>query len=232
MAKRKSKAKKNQPDLVYTEIDVPAPGDLLLDEFTSKRPADTEGEPDKSVFIIKFNAKTIERAQMYTDALIVARGLPAVADDLPAMTDPVALFVNQSMDWVEPGDEPSVARTYYQRQHQECNRDGLMIAMCDSNKFLDTFEPKEYTEEDTGIDPETPDWLVEAQADISIPDPKRNLSNPYERRLKLVVDFVDVCGILFAAQFNTKMNQSMSKVLRLIGEDADADGFPKVGADK
>lgn len=219
MAKKKKKEVK-KIDLVHTEIDVPGPIELYLtDEHIRK-----DGDSEKKVFIIRFNARTVEMAQRYTDSLIVSRGLPATADDLPSMADPVCLYISQTMEYVEPGDEPVVARNFYQRQHQQCTRDGLFIAMCDDNKFTKDMVASPYSEDDEEVQ-ELPEWLIEAEAEVSIPEPERKLNNPYEYRLKQLMDFISEGGVLFASQFKAKMDSSMSRVLREIGEEKDEAGF-------
>jgi len=222
MAKKKSKEKKKQIDLVYTEVEVPGPQELLLKDTHIRG----EGDDKKTVFVIRFNAQTVEMAQRYTDSLIVSRGLPATANDLPSMSDPVCLYISQTMDYVEPGDEPIVARNFYQRQHQQATRDGLFIAMCDHNDFDDGFQARPYDEDDEDVQ-EMPNWLMKAEAQVVIPEPERKLNNPYEYRLKQLMDFTEECGVMFAASFKAKMDASMSTVLRTIGEETDQDGFRK-----
>ena len=200
--------------------------ELKLVDVTLETPESVEGQPKSVHFVIeKKTAKIIRRI---TDGLIRSRKIPANIEDI-TIGDPMAILINQTKNWISPNEAVAEAKNYYKSQLEQIAQDAYMLAITYETVF--TKEPKPYPpDESTEKDPDLPAWV---ESVVNLPVPTRDLKDPYERRLKQIIDFLDECGPMYQIQFRAQLTNSIGNALRVIGGvETDPDGFQPSTTDR
>jgi hypothetical protein len=180
-------------------------------------PNDTE-----KTFHIELSAKTMNRAKKIIDELILARHIPYDPDAI-SIGDPLALIISQMKGKRDRAGDNAVleASETYKRWMRDAQSDGFTVAMTASNEL--TNEPTAYVKD--AVEDDEPAWLVEA-AKTNIPEPTKNLSNPYERRLKQVEDYVNSFDATFQMSVASAINNAFAAAVQLVeADESDEDNF-------
>ena len=158
---------------------------------------------------ILLDSRTMKIAGQYQDALFVARGVPFNLATV-SISDPLALLIASQNPKLKGNDVVRQAQAWYEQWQQAAEQDSWALALLADNKL--TNEPTPYVDDDDPI-PGLP----------FIPEPKRDLDNPVEYRLKQVMDLAD-STIEFSQQFYSAINEAFTEAIRFAGE-TDAAGF-------
>lgn len=157
-----------------------------------------------------FDKKTRVYSEQYHDALKIARGIPMQISTIP-VTDPLVLIM-ANVYRIKDGDKARLlAMQQYERWSYEALKHAWMMAILSTNTF--TEPPKEWEEDE----PPPPGIPV-------IPEPKFDISNPTEYRLKQIVDYLNVSQD-FQLAVMSRVNDSMVALVNEADETDERTGF-------
>ena len=152
---------------------------------------------------ILFDKKTRSYAEQYETALKVARNLPFNPQQI-AVTDPLVLIVASVFRMTDGQQAIRQAIQYYEKWSVDAMKHGWMLALMADNTF--TNPPAPYTA------PEPPPPGIPV-----VPEPKYNISNPTEARLKQIIDYLEVDST-FQETVMTTVNNAMVKLVNEVEE--------------
>jgi hypothetical protein len=203
------------------------PGSAALIDTTIPVPSHIEGITE---FRLVLNTATLKQSETIANALVVSRRLPFNPDAI-SISDPFAMYIMGTRPDLTGQDSVREAEGHYERFLRQAQTDSIIVAMTAYNTLPNT-EPRPYLDDAEALDAEwgedgAPEWV---KAIPAIPEPKYNLNNPYEKRLKLIMDFLEDCGLEFTLQFNRVINNDLATKLREMGvEGSDEAGFQPSG---
>jgi hypothetical protein len=172
------------------------------------------------------NRHTMELVTEVTDELLRSRNIPPNPSSISA-ADPVTVHILIKQPDLDELDALEQAIHWYKTQADRCRQDAMIIAISDTNDIA--LSPKPYLPGEVAFDNKAtdgttiPKWRRVA-AELAIPVPDRNLVNIYENRLKVIYDFLDLCGVPFTSSFWRVFNRAMAESIRLLNQQDD-DGF-------
>lgn len=152
---------------------------------------------------VLFDKKTRGYADQYETALQVARNIPFDSSKL-SVTDPLVMIV-ANVFRITDGQQALVqAQQYYNKWALDAKKHGWMLALLADNDFVG--EPEPYPA------PDAPPPGIPI-----IPEPKYNILNPTERRLKQMIDYLD-SDDNFQQTVMTAVNDAMVKLVNEVEE--------------
>jgi len=211
-------------------------------------PDDYEGPLAEQGLRVILNRKSLEIVRKAYDELIVSRRIPDEDEDI-SVTDVITLYIldqDKRMNYTDStqqltGEEAAYkASRYYHRLRREAQQHAYIIGMTykgndierppapyDADgedvmtKLFKTSSDDESLSDDDG---EVINWLAQ---DYEMPRLKYDLRNPFERRLKQMIDIFTEAGPMFYARLNSLLQNDLAKNLREmgLGEDVDEAGF-------
>lgn len=152
-----------------------------------------------------FDKKTRGYAEQYTTALQIARGIPFNPQAIP-VTDPMVLVIANVYRITDGQQAINQAIQHYQKWMMDATKHGWMLALLSDNDFRN--EPTAWDA------PEPPPPGIPV-----VPEPKPNLLNPTERRLKQIIDYLSIDQD-FQQTVMTTVNDAM---VRLVNEVEEVD---------
>lgn len=167
----------------------------IIDEYIPS----PEGSSPEQIHVL-FDRRTRDYADQYHTALRVSRGLPFLPEEI-SITDPLVLVLINIFHLTDGQRALRTARSYYDKWNRDAKMHGFMLALLADNQFYG--EPKEWSTES-----DTPPGIP------TIPEPKYDLNNPTERRLKQIIDFLSADDTF---QF-TVMNRVNDAMVNLVNE--------------
>lgn len=180
-----------------------AQSSLLYDE--------TFETPKGSVRVAVDFSRILDDVQGYTDKLMLARSIPFDTDNL-SPADPMVIIASAGMPWITDSMEVvNTARRHYDLHAGKARMDAVVLASTRLNPAY-AFDPDPYPEIEQGDE-----W------DFSLPEPKKNLLNPVERRLKQIYDIL-TSDAEVVARFYAAMQTVFVEAQRR-QQATDADGF-------
>lgn len=165
---------------------------------------------------ILFDKKTRNYADQYTTALKVARGIPFNPQAL-SVSDPLVLIVANVFRITDGQQAIQQAIQYYEMWSVEAQKHGWTLAILADNTF--TTSPKPYEPKDS-----PPPGIP------IIPEPKLNLSNPTEARLKQIIDYLEIDSD-FQQKVMTTVNDAMVRLVNEVEEVDPATNFQPESTD-
>lgn len=192
---------------------VKTPEKNLLDVFVDA----PEGATPAKLHIV-LNKKFKGYADQYKNALFLARGIP-FSQSTVAMTDPLAMIYSRSLETEEPDDKKRAQRAIqmaigtYNRWAEKAEEEAWTLAMLTDNIF--TGDPEPYEDESESL----PGLMPEI-------NPTRNLNNQTEKRLKLILDYLNI-DIMFRVEVEQVINGAIAEAIKLV--ETDAAGFRSGG---
>lgn len=174
------------------------------------------------------NSRTLQLVKTIGDELNLSRGLPVSPDSI-SVTDPVVAHILLKERDLDPLKAREKGVLWYQQQKEQAGTDALFLGVTAMNEIVLAATP--YEQEEVAFDHDKlaaeggalPSWLQEAQK-RQIPLPERDLNNTYERRLKVLYDFITRCGYAFTQQFYAVFMNEIAQTMRILDE-SDEDGF-------
>jgi hypothetical protein len=164
----------------------------LIDEWIDS----PEGVLPEKIHIF-FDKSTRDYADQYTSALHVARNIPFNISTIP-VTDPLSLVVANVFNIKEGNVATQKARAYYERWAYDALKHGWVLALLENNEFTNTPEPYDESKLPRGIP--------------VLPEPKYDLSNPTEYRLKQIFDWL-ASDINLQMTVMTTINNAFAKLV-------------------
>lgn len=152
---------------------------------------------------ILFDKKTRGYAEQYETALKISRNIPFNPQQI-AVTDPLVLIIANVFSITDGQQAIRQAVQYYEKWALDCIKHGWMLALLSDNTFYN--QPSEW---------EAPD--APPPGIPIIPEPKYNLSNPTEARLKQIVDYLSI-DTDFQQTVMTTVNNAMVKLVNEVEE--------------
>src|SRR5690348_11695776 len=144
----------------------------LIDKYVTT----PEGMKPEKLHIL-FDKKTRTHVDQYHTALLVARNIPFNVHTI-TVSDPLVL-VTANVFRIKDGETARrQAMQYYEKWTNDALKHAWTMAVLTDNDF--DFEPVDWDD-----DPPPPPGVP------IVPEPKLNLNNPTERRLKQIVDLID-----------------------------------------
>ena len=157
---------------------------------------------------ITITPKTFTKAQEITDILLIIRGVEKPERIGPS--HPHVIMINTIEGNARPLSQvQDEVRFYHQSWHDLAESDAAKLALTQMTKLRNDIEPVPYDPEDLEVEFEN-DW---EKPRAHIPANPRDLTNVYERRLKVFNDMVDAGGIFFRLQVINELNASFTKLL-------------------
>jgi len=147
-----------------------------------------------------FDRSAVEYAEQYRDALMMSRSLPFSLENV-GVTDVLTLVIANTMNAkgkLVAQDAIRRAQATYQRWITQVEKEGWTLAILYDN--IVTNEPTEYPT------PKPP-----APGISQIPEPKRSLIDPVERRLKSILDILNI-SIEFRSLAETTINNVLTEL--------------------
>lgn len=208
----------NKVQLVNVDLIVP---DHMADKI------DSELNNGHKIFKLRLNREVIELSEQITNGLIMARSLKAPQGI--TMGDVLVLYMAKVKPWKEGTEVVMEVRQIYEQWRAEASTHAMIIAMTDQNELLNeaTDYPENFGMPDE--DAKVPTWRKRVP---HVPQPRRDLNDPYEERFKQILDFLELAGDEFSTSFYRYVNNNVAKVVREVAAEADNAGFPAAGADK
>ena len=175
-----------------------------------------EGTVPTKIHIL-FDKNTREFAEQYTSALHISRNIPFNLSTIP-MTDPLALLISNLFRLTDGAEAIQKARGYYEQWAYEATKHGWILALLEDNEFIN--KPEDY-----GVE-------RKPRGIPTIPEPKQQLSNPVEYRLKQIFDLLSIDVALQMTVMNT-INNAFAKLVQEVEETDNRTGFQSepTGAD-
>lgn len=164
----------------------------------------TEGLPE--TLHVMFDRNAVEYSEQYRDALYVSRGLPFNVEEV-GPTDILTILVANTMGAkgaLSSNDAVRRAQGHYKRWIDAADKDAWTLAILYDNVF--THQPTSYPE------PAKPPPGITA-----VPEPKRDLKDPVEFRLKQIVDLFNV-----SREFRTLVERTINDVLTKMAQYGEA----------
>lgn len=164
----------------------------------------TDGFPE--ILHVLFDRNAVEYSEQYRDALYVSRGLPFSVDEV-GPTDIMTILVANTMGAkgaLSSNDAVRRAQGHYKRWIDAADKDAWTLAILYDNTF--THQPTSYPE------PAKPPPGIAA-----VPEPKRDLKDPVEFRLKQIVDLFNV-----SREFRTLVEKTINDVLTKMAQYGEA----------
>jgi len=164
----------------------------------------TKGLPEK--LHVMFDRNAVEYSEQYRDALYVSRGLPFNVEEV-GPTDILTILVANTMGAkgaLSSNDAVRRAQGHYKRWMDAADKDAWTLAILYNNTF--DHQPTSYPE------PAAPPPGIAA-----IPEPKRDLKDPVEFRLKQIVDVFNV-----SREFRTLVEKTINDVLTKMAQYGEA----------
>jgi hypothetical protein len=152
----------------------------LIDLWMTVPNEDAPGYPDKLHLL--FNRDAVEFSTQYRDALYVARGIPFSTDNITPADIMSLVVASTAGKKIAMKSEEAVrrAKQIYERWAEQAERDSWTLAILYDNEF--DFQPKPFSDVKPKVAPGLP----------MLPEPKRDLADPVEFRLKQINDLVNV----------------------------------------
>ncbi len=178
----------------------------LIDKYVTT----PEGMKPEKLHIF-FDKKTRTHVDQYQTALLVARNIPFNIQTI-TVSDPLVL-VTANVFRIKDGEQARrQAMQYYEKWTNDALKHAWTMAVLTDNEFEG--EPMDWDD-----DPMPPPGVP------IIPEPKLNLQNPTERRLKQIVDLIDQSREL-QLEVQTAVNNAL---VELVNDDEDVDPDEKTG---
>ena len=195
--------------------------ELVVDEGA------VEGTAPHKIFKLRLNREVIDLAEQITNGLIISRGLKEPQG--VTMGDILVLYMAKVKPWKDGTELVQEVRQHYATWRTEAATHAMIIALTDKNELLNDATP--YPENFGQPEPESnvPTWRKRVP---HIPQPARDLNDPYEERFKQVLDFLELAGDEFSAVFYRFVNNNVAKVVREVAAETDNAGFRAKPADK
>lgn len=152
------------------------------------------------------NRNVIKMAEQYKDALFVSRHIPFNMNAIP-ISDPIAMIVGTQYH-ISGNEAVMQAQNWYSEWAAEAEREAYTLAMLADPMNVFTNEPLPYPPQEN-----PPPGIP------FIPKPQRNLSIPVERRLKQIIDILNL-DPMFESKVMSAINNAFLEAARLAVTDA------------
>lgn len=197
---------------------------------------------------VLLNRKSLEITRKAFDEFIVARRIPDEDDDV-SVTDVITLYIldqDKRMNYSASeqqltGEEAAYkASRYYKRLRREATQHAYLLGMTYKGNDI-TRPPAPYdeggddvmmrifktSEEGDSLADDGGEIIGWLSQDYDMPRPRYDLRNPYERRLKQLIDlFVDAGPDFYAGMNSLLQNDLAAKLKEMgLGEEIDEAGF-------
>lgn len=157
----------------------------------------------------------------YHDALIMSRGIPFDRDSI-SPTDNLVMFIAGKYTWLKPEDCVRTAKSHYEKLNQDAYREAMILAVIASKDNVFTIIPTDYERESEAEEDQLPGMPP------PLPEPKKDLKNPVEYRLKQFMDtIISANDLNFVSKFYRSFEAAVVAINREIGEveETDENGF-------
>ncbi len=171
----------------------------IIDEYIDA----PEGASPPQLHVL-FDSRTRDYADQYHTALRVSRGLPFLPEEI-SITDPLVLVVINIFHLTDSNRALRMARQYYDKWNRDAKMHSFMLALLSDNTFFT--EPTEW-DTDNDIPPGIP----------YIPEPKYDLANQTEKRLKQIVDYLSI-NDEFQLSVMKRVNDAMVNLVNEVEKD-------------
>lgn len=217
----------NKIQLINVDLHVPdAVADMIESEMVVDEDAPAGTLPHK-IFKLRLNREVIDLAEQITNGLIISRSLKDPQG--VTMGDMLVLYMAKVKPWKDGTEIVQEVRQHYQTWRMEAATHAMIIALTDLNELRNEAIPYP---DDFG-QPEATDNLPTWRKRVPhVPQPSRDLNDPYEERFKQVLDFLEAAGDEFSATFYRFVNNNVAKVVREVAAEADNAGFRAKPANK
>jgi hypothetical protein len=157
---------------------------------------------------ITITPKSFVKAQEISDLLHIMRGVEK--PERIGETHPHVILINTMEGNSRPLSEVmNEVRFYHQAWSDLAASDAAKLALTQMTKLNMNIEPLPYEPVELEVEFEN-DW---EKPRAQIPPTARNMSNIYERRLKLFNDMVDAGGLFFRIEVINRINASFAKLM-------------------
>jgi hypothetical protein len=171
------------------------------------------------VLKLRYGTKSIPLIQMASSSLLVSRRL-LEGDSISGGHGYVLALGRMKKNLNRTSKElQRDVQQMYEGWKRDLQSDVITLTMFAENKLLNEATPYDESDED---DKPQYDWL---EQDIALPEPPRDLTNPYEKRLKQIIDFLTVCGYEFGKEVENAINEGILAAIRGLGAETDDAGF-------
>lgn len=170
-------------------------------------------EVDGGEIVISASANIVEIAKLYQDKLMASRGIPIDVDNMTPR-DPRWKVVAETMQWLKTNQQRAdYLSKFYSSLADEARQESYLLAMFADKQNAFNNEPTPYNDDLSDLPG------LEAEG---LKNPKKNLANPLERRLRQIIDFVN----MHSEKLQPVMDRLAATVNRVSENEADEDGFP------